>query len=78
LATAPETERLQVHESGGELGFNWGIDAASPQAVHDAQIGLAPHPPRPDHDALADSVIDRKTTYHYFSHGKWSLLDMPN
>lgn len=78
LATSTEIERLQVHESTGVLGFNWGIDAASPQAIHDAQNGLSPRPERIDHDALADSVVDRKTVYHYFADNAWSLLDMPD
>jgi hypothetical protein len=78
LASAHETQRLQVHESNGVLGFDWGIDAASPQAIHDAQNGLSPRPPRPDHDALSDSVVDRKTIYHYFANNAWSLLDMPD
>jgi hypothetical protein len=59
------------------LGFNWGIDAASPQAIHDAQIGLSPRPPRIDHDAIADSVVDQKTVYHYYSKGSWLMLEMP-
>jgi hypothetical protein len=78
LATAPETQRLQIHKSNGALGFNWGVDAASPQAIHDAQIGLRPRPPRLDHDALADSIVDQKTIYRYFANGSWSLLDMPD
>jgi hypothetical protein len=78
LATSQETQRLQVHESGGVLGFNWGIGVASPQAIHDAQNGLSPRPARLDHDALSDSVIDRKTIYHYFANNAWSLLDMPD
>jgi hypothetical protein len=78
LATAAETERLQAHESGGVLGFNWGIDAASPQTIHDAQIGLSPRPERIDHDALADSIVDHKTIYHYFADHAWSVLDMPD
>jgi hypothetical protein len=78
LATSQETQRLQVHESDGMLGFNWGIDIASPRAVHDAQNGLSPRPARLDHDALADSIVDRKTVYHYFANNSWSLLDMPD
>jgi hypothetical protein len=78
LASALETDRLQAHPSSNVLGFNWGIDAASPQTVHEAQIGLSPRPPRPDHDALADSVIDHKTIYRYFNNGAWSLLDLPD
>jgi hypothetical protein len=78
LATSQETQRLQTHESGGVLGFNWGIDVASPQAIHDAQNGLSPRPVRLDHDALSDSIIDRKTVYHYFARNTWSLVDMPD
>ena len=78
LATVPETDRLQDYSSAHILGFNWGIDAASPQIVHDAQIGLSPRPPRPDHDALADSIVDRTTVYHYFKNGSWSLVDLPD
>ncbi len=78
LASAHETQRLQVHESNGVLGFDWGIDVASPQAIHDAQNGLTPRPSRPDHDALVDSVVDRKTIYRYFANNAWSALDMPD
>lgn len=77
LASAPETERLQAHGTGDVLGFNWGIDAASPQQVHDAQAGLSPRPPRIDHDALADSTIDHRTVYHFYAKNAWTLLDMP-
>jgi hypothetical protein len=77
LASAPETERLQPRVVSSDLGFNWGIDPASPSHVHEAQIGLQHRPPAPDHDALADSVIDRRTIYHFFTHGQWTLLDMP-
>jgi hypothetical protein len=78
LATSLETQRLQVHESTGVLGFNWGIDVASPQAIHDAQNGLTPRPERLDHDALADSVVDRKIIYRYFANNAWLVLDMPD
>lgn len=78
LSSAPETQRLQVHDTNGILGFNWGIDGASPQSVHDAQIGLSPRPPRLDHDALGDSIVDRKTIYHYFAKGAWSQVELPN
>jgi len=77
LATAPETERLQGHDGHTSLGFDWGIDPASPQRVHDAQSGMDHRPPRIDHDALADSVIDVRTKYHFFTQGRWTLLDMP-
>ena len=78
LATAPETERLQSHDASGILGFNWGIDPASPDRVHEAQAGLDRRPARIDHDALADSHIDRKTIYHYYSKSAWILLEMPD
>lgn len=77
LGSAMETQRLQKHLGTNVLGFNWGIDPASPEAIRQAQLGLSPRPPRPDHDALADSVIDHNTIYHYFSNGAWRLLDMP-
>jgi hypothetical protein len=78
LATAPETQRLQAHNGTSILGFNWGIDPASPEAIRQAQIGLQPRPDRMTHDALADSVIDHATLYHYFKNGAWSLLPHPN
>lgn len=77
LATAPETERLQPHDASGVFGFNWGIDPASPEQVHEAQSGLEPRPRRLDHDALVDSVIERRTVYHFYANGLWTLLDMP-
>ena len=75
LATAPETERLQTHGVSRVLGFNWAIDPASPQDVHEAQIGMRHPPPRLDHDALADSVVDQRTVYHFYSHNFWTLID---
>jgi hypothetical protein len=77
LVTAPETSRLQAHDTIGQLGFNWGIDAASPETVREAQIGVSPRPPRLDHDAVADSIIDHKTVYHYFVKSAWTLAEMP-
>ncbi|MFP5276719.1 MAG: hypothetical protein ACLGPM_06365 [Acidobacteriota bacterium] len=77
LSSAPETERLQMNGGTHVLGFNWAIDPASPQQVHQAQAGLDPRPPLIDHDALADSTIDHKTVYHFFAKGAWTLLAMP-
>jgi hypothetical protein len=77
LATAPEARRLQDYDASGVLGFNWGIDPASPQRVHEAQSGLAPRPAHLDHDALADSTIDHRTVYHFYSKNGWTVLDMP-
>ena len=77
LATTQETERLQPHPPESGLGFNWGIDAATPEEVHEAQAGLDPRPPRVNHDALADSTVDHRTVYHFYAKGEWTLLDMP-
>jgi len=30
-----------------------------------------------DHDALADSVIERRTVYHFYSKSAWTMLEMP-
>ena len=75
LASAPETDRLQAHGSTDVLGFNWGIDPAGPETVHEAQFGMRHPPPRLDHDALADTVIDRRTIYRVFAKGAWTVID---
>ena len=71
LAQWTEQSRLQRHDPSGVLGFNWGIDAASPEQFRDALAGEDNPPALPDHDAIADSVIDRKTIYHLYRQGKW-------
>ena len=78
LAASPETERLQAHDPSGVLGFNWGIDPASPEQVRQAQSGMAHRPAFLDHDALADSLIDRKTIYHFYLKNAWTALQMPD
>jgi hypothetical protein len=75
LASAPETTRLQPHDPSGVLGFNWGIDPATPQQVHEAQNGMRRRPARVDHDALADSTVEHQTIYHFYAKGAWSLLE---
>ena len=77
LTSAPETERLQAHDPSGVLGFNWGIDPASPEQIRTAQIGLLHRPALADHDALADSLLDHRTVYHFFSKNAWIVLEMP-
>ena len=77
LASAPETQRLQTHDPTGVLGFNWGIDPASPAQVREAQIGMEPRPLRLDHDALADSVVEHHTVYHFYGKSAWTLVGMP-
>jgi hypothetical protein len=75
LASAPETERLQSHDPTGVLGFNWGIDPASPRQVREAQAGMEHRPPPLDHDALADILVDHHTIYHFYLGNAWILLD---
>jgi hypothetical protein len=76
LSRELETERLQAYGFTGDLGFDWGIDPATPEQVHDAQAGMAHRPPPPDHDCVADTVIDRKTVYHLYRNGAWAVLDL--
>jgi hypothetical protein len=76
LSSAPETKRLQRHDSTGVLGFNWAIDPASPETVHHAQSTMQRKLPPLDHDAVADSVVDHRTIYRYFAEGAWSLVDL--
>jgi hypothetical protein len=77
LSAAPETERLQAHDPSGVLGFNWGIDPASPEQIRTAQIGLLHRPAPVDHDALADSLVDHRTVYHFYLKSAWIVLEMP-
>ena len=75
LATSLETERLQSHDPGGVLGFNWGIDPATPQQVHEAQSGMKHRPAQVDHDALADSTVEHGTIYHFYVKSNWFVLE---
>jgi hypothetical protein len=77
LSAAPETERLQAHDPSGVLGFNWGIDPASPEQVRQAQASLLRRPTPVDHDALADSLVDQHTVYHFYLKNAWIVLEMP-
>ncbi len=77
VASAAETERLQAHDSSGVLGFNWGIDPASPAQIRQAQAGMERRPPLMDHDALADSIVDRRTVYRFYARSAWTVLDVP-
>ncbi len=77
LSTAPETERLQAHDPSGVLGFNWGLDPASPEQIRTAQIGLLHRPAPVDHDALADTLVDHRTVYHFYLKSAWIVLEMP-
>ena len=75
LASAPETERLASEPATGVLGLNWGIDPASPEQVREAQLNMRRRPPRVDHDAVADTIIDQVTVFHYYSISNWTVLD---
>jgi hypothetical protein len=77
LASAPESERLQAHDPSGVLGFNWGIDPATPEQIHEAQNGLEHREARVDHDALADSVVEHRTIYHFYAKTTWTVLQTP-
>ncbi len=75
LSSAPETKRLQRHDSTGVLGFNWAIDPASPDTVHKAQRSMQRKPPPLDHDAVADSVVEHGTVYRVYSQHAWTLVE---
>ena len=74
LATASNTDRLQPHDASGQLGFDWGIDPASPHRIRDAQAAMAHRPAQLDHDCLADSTLDSKTVYHLYRNGVWETV----
>ncbi len=77
LSTATEKQRLQVHDLSGVMGFNWGIDPASPRQVREAQAAMEHRPPLLDHDALADAVVNQRTIYHFYTKNGWTTLEMP-
>jgi hypothetical protein len=74
LASAAETRCLQLHDSTGVLGFNWAIDPASAETVHEAEHSMEPNPPPLDHDALADSVVDGRTIYRIYHQHAWTVM----
>ena len=74
LISESETARLETHDRSGDLGFGWGIDAASPTQVHEAQAATQRHAPLLDHDAVADSFLEKVTAYHYFSKNAWKVV----
>lgn len=78
LASEPETERLQANIATGVWGFNWGINSASPEDVQESQTRIFPPPPPLTHDAIADSVVEHSTIYHYYSNGAWTLVQTSN
>ena len=41
------------------------------------RYGLEHRPARLDHDALADSIVERRTVYHFYAKNVWTLVEMP-
>jgi hypothetical protein len=76
VSTALWIIRLAPHGSAGEYGFSWGIDPATPKQIHDAQAAMAHRPPQPDHDAIADTVINGRTVYHIYQGGSWTKVEV--
>lgn len=74
LDSALETERLEISGPSGVLGFDWGIDPATPAQVQQAEADITPRPPLLDHDALAVTTINRNTVYHYYAKNAWTLV----
>lgn len=75
LASAREIERIQKHGTQGVFGFDWGIDAATPDQVREAQASMEHHPPKLGHDALADTILNQKTVYHFYVHNAWTVVE---
>jgi len=78
LESVPELERLQRHDLSGVYGFDWGIDPASPERVREAQASMEHHPPLLDHDALAETVLNQKTVYYFYTRNAWTTVDVPD
>jgi hypothetical protein len=76
LVSEPEMTRMETYDSSGVLGFAWGIDPASPRRVHEAQSAMEHRQPMLDHDAVADSFIEKATVYHFFSKSGWKIVDI--
>lgn len=74
LEKKQELACLAAQNATGRLGFDWGIDPASPKRVREAQTGMAHKPPMPDHDSLAESLADGKTIYHLYRNGSWETV----
>jgi hypothetical protein len=75
LSSAPETKRMQRHDSTGVLGFNWAIDPASPETVRRAQGTMQRKSPPLDHDAVADSVVEHGTIYRIYTQHAWTAVE---
>ena len=75
LATAAETSRLELNNASGKMEFDWGIDVATPELVHQAQTQMRHRPARADHDSIADSIIDGATVYRFYTGTAWTTVE---
>jgi len=75
LSSAAETTRLEWNGASGKMEFAWGIDTATPELVHEAQTGMRRRPARPDHDAIASSMINGETVYRFYTGSAWTFVD---
>jgi hypothetical protein len=75
LASAAETSRLELNNASGRLEFDWGIDVATPELVHEAQTQMRRRPAKADHDAIADSIIDGPIVYRFYAGNAWTTVE---
>jgi len=75
---ADEKKLLEAHDPSGVLGFDWGLDAATPLQVHQAQAGMEHRPAAPAHDAVALVWLEHRTRYRLYEKQRWVELDMPD
>jgi len=78
LLSAAETARLGPTPASGLLGmlaFDWGIDVATPETVHEAQSQMRRRPARLDHDAIADANVDGPTIYRFYTGNAWKMIE---
>ncbi len=77
LEEADEKTLLEAHDLSGVFGFDWGLDAATPLQVHQAQAGMEHRPAAPAHDAVALVWLEHRTRYRLYEKQRWIDLDMP-
>jgi hypothetical protein len=75
LSTAAETSRLELSNASGKMEFDWGIDVATPELVHETQSEMRRRPAKADHDAIADSMIDGATVYRFYAGNGWTTVE---
>jgi hypothetical protein len=75
LSTVAETARLEWNGASQKMEFDWGIDTATPELVHEAQSGMRRRPAKPDHDAIASSVVNGETVFRFYTGSAWTFVD---